>query len=148
MRRLRRRGAADWRRGGQDGGRVPRGQLERQAEPLQSFGLDGDGSVAQFLGTGRRLLQRLHHQRLSAHRRFHGCRADGIPVGLGGRAGRQEQSARRRGGRGSRGEGPGTVKQELGERDGGGGGGGRGRLGFEVGGLRVRGDFDVGGRLL
>lgn len=58
------------------------------------------------------------------------------------------------GGCGSCGEGPGPVKQELGERDGGGGGRGGGRggstrrgrgMGFEVGGLRVGGDFDVGG---
>lgn len=54
-----------------------------------------------------------------------------------------------RGSCGSRGESPGPVKQELRERDGGGGGrgggtGGGGCVGFEVGRLGVRGDFDVG----
>lgn len=47
------------------------------------------------------------------------------------------------------------MKQELGERNGGGGGRGRGGstgrgrgMGFEVGGLRVGRDFDVGGLVL
>lgn len=47
---------------------------------------------------------------------------------------------------GSCGESPGSVKQELGKRDGGRGGATSrgGRVGFEVGGLRVRWDFNVG----
>lgn len=54
---------------------------------------------------------------------------------------------RRRGGRGPAGEGSRAVKQELRERDGGRGrgrGAGGGRVGFEVGGLGVGGDLDVG----
>lgn len=68
---------------------------------------------------------------------------------LGRGAGRQDQSVSCRGSCGSRGESPGPVKQELRERDGGGGGRGGstrggGWVGFEVGRLGVRGDFDVG----
>lgn len=69
----------------EDGRGVPGRQLEWQAESLQSFGLDGDGSVAvaRFLCTERRLLQRLHHQGLSVDRRFDGRCADRIPMRLG-----------------------------------------------------------------
>lgn len=144
-------GATGGRRGGQDGRGVPRRQLEGQQEPLQSFRLDGDGSVtvAWFLPAERGLLQRLHHQRLSVDRRFDGRRADRITMRLGRGAGRQDQSVSCRGSCGSRGESPGPVKQELRERDGGGGGRGGstrggGWVGFEVGRLGVRGDFDVG----
>lgn len=74
----------------EDGRGVPRRQLERQAESLQSFGLDGDGSVAVagFFCTERCLLQRLHHQSLSVDRWFDGRRANRIPVRLGCCAGR------------------------------------------------------------
>lgn len=54
---------------------------------------------------------------------------------------------RRRGSRGPAGEGPRAVKQQLRERDGGrrrGRGAGGGRVGFEVGGLGVGWDLDVG----
>lgn len=78
-------GTAGRGRGWEDGRGVPGRQLEWQAESLQSFGLDGDGSVAvaRFLCTERRLLQRLHHQGLSVDRWFDGRRADRIPMRLG-----------------------------------------------------------------
>lgn len=54
----------------------------------------------------------------------------------------------RRWGRGAAGEGPRAVKQQLGKRNGGGGrrrgASSGGRVGFEVGGLRVGGDLYVG----
>lgn len=148
--RLRRWGGAAGGRGsGQDGRGVPGRQLEGQSEPLQSFGLDGDGSVAvgRFLG----LLQRLHHQGLSVDCRFDGRRANRVPMRLRRSVGRQDQGVGPRGSCGSCSQRPGSVKQELGERDGGGGGGGTrgGRgVGFEIGGLRIGGDFDVGRLML
>lgn len=72
------------RRGRQDGRRVPGGQLKGQSEPLQCFGLDGDGSIAVggFLRAERGLLQRLHHQGLSIDGWFDGCCPNRIPMWL------------------------------------------------------------------
>lgn len=113
-------GAAGRRRGRKDGRGVPRRQRKRQTEPLQRFGLDGDGTV----GVSRllRLLQRLHHQRLRVDRWFDGRRAHRVPVGLRCGAGRQDQGVGGCGGRGPRGQGSSPVEQELGKGDGGGGG--------------------------
>lgn len=101
----------------------------------------------RLLRTKRALLQRLHHQSLSVHRRFDGGRPDWIAAGLGLRVGRLDENVSPGGSRSDRCEGPGAVEQKLGQRDGGSGGGrarGRDGMGFEVRGLRVSGDFDVG----
>lgn len=103
--------------------------------------------MARFLRAERGFLQRLHHQSLSVNGRLDGRRANRVAMGLRRRVRCRHQDVRCCGGCGYRGEGPGTVEQELGERDGGrrgGRGGSGGRVGFEVGGLWVGGDLDVG----